>query len=521
MHALDDDSPVRHPELDLLLEVSEELSRGGELKEATGPVLQRLASGMGLLRGAITILNRTSGQIVIADAFGLTPDEMARGRYAVGEGITGRVIASGRPAVVPSVSAEPAFLDRTCARGLNGTGEREDVAFICVPIFNGTEVVGALSIDRLPSPDRGLDEDVRLLTIIASMIARAVQVRQAAHERNLMLERENSRLQNELAQRFRPTNLIGNSSAMNRVLGEISQVAASPTTVLIRGESGVGKELVAQCIHYNSPRATGPFVRVNCGALPEGVVESELFGHERGAFTGAVARRKGRFELADHGTLFLDEIGDLPPATQVKLLRVLQEREFERLGGNDVVHVDVRVIAATHRNLEDLVKLNQFREDLYYRLNVFPIYVPPLRERRTDVLLLADHFVERFAKNAGKPVRRISTPAIDMLTAYHWPGNVRELQNAMERAVLLSDDGVIHGHHLPPTLQTAEASNTPVRGPLRATLESVEREMISEALKSARGNMAEAARTLGISQRIMGLRVRHYRIEPDRFRGAV
>jgi Nif-specific regulatory protein len=437
----------------------------------------------------------------------------------MGEGITGRVIASGRPAVVPSVAAEPAFLDRTCARGLRNAGDAEDVSFICVPIFSGNEVVGALSIDRLPTPDRDLDEDVRLLTIVASMIARAVQVRQAAHERNIALEKENTRLQNELAQRYRPTNLIGNSSAMNRVLAETGQVANSPTTVLIRGESGVGKELVAQCIHYNSPRAAGPFVRVNCGALPEGVVESELFGHERGAFTGAVARRKGRFELADHGTLFLDEIGDLPPATQVKILRVLQEREFERLGGNDVVQVDVRVIAATHRNLEEMVKASQFREDLYYRLSVFPIYVPPLRERRTDILLLADHFVERFAKSAGKPVRRISTPAIDMLTAYHWPGNVRELQNVIERAVLLSDDGVIHGHHLPPTLQTAEASNTPVRGPLRATLESVEREMIAEALKSARGNMAEAARTLGISQRIMGLRVRHYRIDPDRFRG--
>ncbi len=219
-------------------------------------------------------------------------------------------------------------------------------------------------------------------------------------------------------------------------------------------------------------------MRVNCGALPDGVVESELFGHERGAFTGAVARRKGRFELANGGTIFLDEIGDLPLATQVKLLRVLQEKEFERLGGNEVLHVDVRIIAATHRDLEQLVQQGQFREDLFYRLNVFPLYVPPLRDRRTDVLQLADHFVERFAKAANKPVRRISTPAIDMLVAYHWPGNVRELQNVIERAVLLSTDGVIHGHHLPPTLQTAEASHTPMRGKLRTTLDSVEREMI-------------------------------------------
>jgi Nif-specific regulatory protein len=508
------------PELDLLLEVSEQLSQGGELREATGPVLRRLADRLGILRGAVSVLDRRTGEIVIADAFGLTPDEMLRGRYAMGEGITGKVIANRQPAVVPSAATEPDFLDRTRARGLRGSGEPEDVAFICVPIWSNRDVVGALSIDLPPVAGRPLEEDVRLLTIVASMIARAVEARQTAHERHQALERENTRLQSELAQRFRPANLIGNSSAMNRVLVEVGQVAASPTTVLVRGESGVGKELVAQCIHYNSSRANGPFVRVNCGALPEGVVESELFGHERGAFTGAVNRRKGRFELADGGSLFLDEIGDLPLATQVKLLRVLQEREFERLGGNEVVKVDVRVIAATHRDLEALVKTGQFREDLYYRLNVFPIYVPPLRERRTDVLLLADHFVERFAKLSNKPVRRISTPAIDMLTAYHWPGNVRELQNVIERAVLLSNDGVIHGHHLPPTLQTAEASGTTVRGQLRSTLESVERELIAEALKSARGNMAEAARALGITERVMGLRVRHYRMEPERFRGA-
>jgi Nif-specific regulatory protein len=512
---------VPRPDLELLLQISEALSQGGELREATGPVLCRLAENMGVIRGAITVVNRDTGTIVIADALGLTPDEMARGRYAMGEGITGKVIATGQPAVVPSVAAEPEFLHRTLSRGLNTEeGGAEDVSFICVPIFSGKEVIGALSIDRRPTSSASLEEDVRILTIVASMIARAVQVRQVAHEQNEALQRENTRLHNELAQKFRPANIIGNSSAMNRVLIEIAQVAASPTTVLIRGESGVGKELVAQCIHYNSTRADGPFVRVNCGALPEGVVESELFGHERGAFTGANTSRKGRFELAHKGTLFLDEIGDLPPATQVKLLRVLQEREFERLGSNDTLKVDVRVLAATHRNLEELVKAGQFRTDLYYRLNVFPIYVPSLRERPTDILLLADHFVERFAQASNKTVRRISTPAIDMLTVYHWPGNVRELQNVIERAVVLSTDGVIHGHHLPPTLQTAEASDTRVRGPLKATLESIEREMIAEALKSARGNMAEAARTLGISHRIMGLRVRYYQIEPLRFRGA-
>jgi Nif-specific regulatory protein len=259
---------------------------------------------------------------------------------------------------------------------------------------------------------------------------------------------------------------------------------------------------------------------VNCAALPEGVIESELFGHEKGAFTGALSSRKGRFELAQGGTLFLDEIGDLSPAMQIKLLRVLQEREFERVGGTATIKADVRVITATNRTLEELVEKGLFRQDLYYRLNVFPIHIPPLRERKTDILLLADFFAERYSQRNNKNVRRISTPAIDMLMAYHWPGNVRELENCVERAVLLSDNGVIHGHHLPPTLQTAEASGTVQRGTLRSALDGVERELLVEALKSARGNMSAAAGSLGITERIMGLRVRKYRIQARRFRGA-
>jgi Nif-specific regulatory protein len=259
-------------------------------------------------------------------------------------------------------------------------------------------------------------------------------------------------------------------------------------------------------------------VKVNCAALPEGVIESELFGHEKGAFTGAVAARKGRFELAQGGTLFLDEIGDLSAAMQIKLLRVLQEKEFERVGGTATIKADVRLIAATNRELEKLIEKEQFRQDLYYRLNVFPIHIPPLRERRTDILLLADFFAERYSRQNHKNVRRISTPAIDMLMAYHWPGNVRELENCIERAVLLSDDDVIHGHHLPPTLQTAEASGTVPRGTLRVTLERVEKELLVEALKSSRGNMAAAATSLGVTERIMGLRVHKYGIRSKRFR---
>lgn len=312
--------------------------------------------------------------------------------------------------------------------------------------------------------------------------------------------------------------MIGRSKAMEGVNDQIARVAIGETTVLLRGESGVGKELVARAIHEQSARAAGPFVTVNCAALPRDLLESELFGHEKGAFTGAISRHLGRFEQARGGTLFLDELGDLPPSVQVTLLRVLQEREFRRVGGAETVQVDARVIAATHVDLEARIADGGFRADLYYRLNVFPIRVPPLRERTSDILLLADHFIEHYARQSNKRVRRISTPAIDMLLAYHWPGNVRELANCIERAVLITDNEVIHSQHLPPTLQTGEASGTTSQRTLKATLATVERELIIEALKTARGNRAQAARALDITERIMGLRVRRYGIDAERFK---
>jgi len=288
--------------------------------------------------------------------------------------------------------------------------------------------------------------------------------------------------------------------------------------VLIRGESGTGKELIAQAIHYNSPRSKRPFVKVSCGALPETLIESELFGYEKGAFTGAQDRKKGRFELAQGGTLFLDEIGDVHPATQVKLLRVLQEREFERLGGTEPVKVNVRLVTATNKDMEQAIAQGAFREDLFYRLNVFAIFIPPLRERKPDVLLLADHFLERFASEHGKDIRRISTPAIDMLSAYHWPGNVRELQNVVERAVLVCDGHVIHAHHLPPTLQTAEASGTVMSVSLDEAMNAYEKDLLQDSLKSARGNRAKAARLLRTTDRIFNYKVKQLGIDWKRFK---
>jgi Nif-specific regulatory protein len=299
---------------------------------------------------------------------------------------------------------------------------------------------------------------------------------------------------------------------------QVSQVAGTNTTVLIRGESGTGKELIAHAIHYNSLRAKKPFVKVSCAALPDTLIESELFGHERGAFTGAEARKKGRFELAEGGTLFLDEIGDINLNTQIKLLRVLQEREFERLGGTETIKSNVRLLAATNKDLEKAIADGTFREDLYYRLNVFTIFVPPLRERKADLLLLADHFLEKLSHEHHKIIKRISTPAIDMLMSYHWPGNVRELENVLERAVLVCDGQVIHAHHLPPSLQTAESSGTVTRVSLREAVEAYEKDIIQDTLKTTRGNRAKAARLLDTTERVLNYKVRQLAIDYRRFK---
>ncbi|PYR58901.1 MAG: sigma-54-dependent Fis family transcriptional regulator, partial [Acidobacteria bacterium] len=294
---------------------------------------------------------------------------------------------------------------------------------------------------------------VKFLGVVASMIAQAVKIQRLVAEDKQELVAENKHLKQELRERFDVSNIVvGSSGPVRQIYEQVAQVAGTNTTVLIRGESGTGKELIASAIHYNSLRAQKPFVKVSCAALPESLIESELFGYEKGAFTGAEARKKGRFELADGGTLFLDEIGDINQATQVKLLRVLQEREFERVGGTETVKANVRLIAATNKDLEQAMAGGTFREDLYYRLNVFTIFVPPLRERKGDLLLLVDHFLEKLAREHKRKIKRISTPAIDMLASYHWPGNVRELENALERAVLICDGEVIHGHHLPPSL---------------------------------------------------------------------
>ncbi|MHC5061119.1 MAG: sigma 54-interacting transcriptional regulator [Planctomycetota bacterium] len=501
-------------ELATLYTISDILTTGTQQKEMLSEVLDTLDSELGMSRGTITLLAPDGSDIMIETAHNFPRAQSRKVRYRIGEGITGQVMQTGKAMIVPKISEEPLFLNYFGRRDV----EAGEISFICVPILIGKEVIGAISVDLVFDQAEPIEEDMRVLSIVASMIANDVKARREVALRRQEFEDENLRLRHELEDRFRPENIIGNSSAMRDVYRQIHQVAGSDTTVLVRGESGTGKELVAHAIHYSSPRAKGPFIKVNCAALNENLLESELFGHEKGAFTGAIQARRGRLEEANGGTLFLDEIGDFSATTQVKILRVMQERQFERVGSNQTIATNTRIIVATNRNLEQSVDDGTFRQDLYYRINVFPVFLPPLRDRKDDILLLADHFVEEYVKRMNKDVRRISTPAINMMVAYHWPGNVRELENCIERAVLLTTDNVIHGHHLPPTLQTSDASDTAGTGSLEERTSLFERDIIVDALKRSSGNLASAARDLGTTARIIRYKVRSLGIDYRRYR---
>ena len=504
--------------LPTLYKISQILADSEDLEHTLSIILTVMQRRLKILRGAVTLYERGSETIFIHKSFGLSDSEQSRGLYTPGEGITGEVIESGLPIMVPHLSDDARFLDRI---GTHSDGAGMKASFFCVPIVHAKKVLGAISAERIYLNRELLKQDMELIATLGSMIAPAVELYLLENFEKVRLENENRRLHNALKRLYKPGNIIGNSKPMQEIYSLIHKVASTKATVLVLGESGVGKELVASAIHFEGATAEGPFVVFNCAALPESIVESELFGHEKGSFTGAVGMRKGRFELADGGTIFLDEVGELSLPMQAKLLRVLQQKTFERVGGSKSVRVDLRIIAATNRNLPEMIEKGLFREDLFYRLNVFPITIPPLRDRSSDVILLADHFVTKSAEDMGKDVKRISTPALNMLMAYHWPGNVRELENVIERSVILSDDGVIHGYNLPPSLQTSTETGTTFGCGLEAKIQAVEYEMIVEALKTHNGNTTEAAKELGLTRRILGLRLEKHGINyKDYRRGA-
>ncbi len=511
-------------ELSTLYEISKILGSSLDLEQSLTGILRILNSFMGMRKGTILLYDAKTGELSIRLALGMTPEEMARGKYQIGEGILGKVMQHGLPMVIPDIGQEPQFLDRTRSRGDLG---EQPIAFIAVPIKVGGETVGVLSVDRLFAAETSFEEDVRVLTIVASLIGQTVNLHQhVMREREGLLEQTRS-LQQALRTRYRLDNIVGRSKRMREIYDAVEQVSQTRATVLIRGESGTGKELIARAIHYNSPRAAGPFVRVNCAALPQGLLESELFGHEKGAFTGATAAKKGRFELADGGSLFLDEIGDIPMPIQIKLLRVLQERCFERVGGTRTIAVDVRIVAATHQDLEAAIAGGEFREDLYYRLNVVPILLPALRERREDIPLLIEHFLAKYNRENNRKVR-ITGRVLQAMLNYEWPGNVRELENCVERMVIMTRRRLVLPEDLPLPIETvpdereeprSRATIARGRGPTGAPpaigiskLRDLERQQIIRALARAAGVQARAAALLGITPRQLSYRLRKYAI---------
>jgi len=503
--------------LAVLYNIAHLFASGRELEEVMVSLLETLEVQAGMKRGMITILSPENDELAVDVARGLSDEDKRKGKYRPGEGITGKVVATGRPIAIPVLNEEPTFLDRTGARK---NLEISNLSFLCVPIKSGEVAIGALSVDRVAVEDRvTLDGELQFLEAVADLIAQTVEVRRQQYTRIHTLEQENLELRKNLESRGKPDLMIGNSSSMRNVYRQIAQVAPSITTVLIRGETGTGKELVARAIHQKSPCSGGPFIPVNCAALPESLLESELFGHEKGSFTGATSKRIGRFEAADKGTLFLDEIGEMSLSAQSRLLRAIQEKEFQRVGGNDSIHVSVRLICATNRNLEIDVKEGRFREDLYYRINVFTVLLPPLRERGADVLLLSDYFVKKYSQLHYKKIERISTPAIDMLSAYHWPGNVRELENVIERATIVAAGNVLEGHDFPPTIQMKEPI---LQGQRNDSFENMvaayERELIIDALKDTDGNQTEAARLLSTTKRIVQYKIEKLGIDFRRYR---
>lgn len=494
--------------LNALHQVAHILSKRAGQREMLVEILQVLEQNMPMSRMTIMLLSADGSELFVeasADSSAL----LNKG-YQRGEGITGRVLQTAEAAIVPCIADEPLFKNRLYARAEH---DRQDMSFICVPISLGNEVLGTLSSDFPAGDPAELLEVERVLSITASMVANDVRARREALIEREKLEAENRRLRSALAENTRPDGIIGNSRIMCDVYTRIHQVASSDTTVLIRGESGTGKELVASAIHYNSARREKPLVKVNCAQLSESLFESELFGHEQGAFTGAARRRIGLIEEAQGGTLFFDEIGEFSPAIQVKLLRVLQEREYQRVGSNRVLKADVRVVTATNCDLEKAVEKGDFRQDLYYRIFVFPIHLPPLRDRKDDIPSLTDYFIEKYARKMSKPVRRISTTAIQMMSAYHWPGNVRELENCIEYAVLVCREGVIHGQDLPPTLQMPNDAEVGSPGSLKTRIRILEKDAIIDALKHHNGNVTAAAKSLGLTPRMVRYKIQQMGIE--------
>ncbi len=527
----------RAQELLLLSQVMRGVGRSLASNDGENGVLREMLHLMSELLG----LNR--GRIVLADgaktgasargtppgcriqhAYGLTREEIARGCYGPGEGVTGRVLATGQPAIVQDVDNEPAFLFRVVPRSRLPP---ETVAFIGLPIEVNRRTIGVLACHRIRSRHRQLADDVAILQILATLAGQLLQLQQLVAETTRGLEERNAALTQalhsaQLAQALHSAaaryGIVGTSPALLRALSDLERVSSATASVLLLGESGTGKELFARALHLASPRRDAPFIKVNCAAIPEALFESELFGHERGAFTGSHGERAGWFELADGGTIFLDEIGELPLPLQTKLLRTLQEGTVLRLGGKREKKVDVRLVTATHRDLEAEAAQGHFRRDLFYRLYVIPIRLPSLRERPEDIPQLAQHFLSRANQSHQRNVN-LTADALERLQRHAWPGNIRELGNVIERLVLLSDTPVVGAPALDRLLQDAAAGSpghggTAAAAPALPVVRDYARAdshspgQLADALARSGGNRSRAAQSLGFTLRQFSYRCR-------------
>jgi Nif-specific regulatory protein len=509
-------------QLEILSEISQIMSSSLELKSVFDRVMRVLADHLGIEKARLVILDDVSGQLRIEIAHGLPPELQRRGVYAIGEGITGSVFETGQPRVIRDVREEPDYLDRT--GGLKG--REQPYSFYCLPIMSENRPIGVLSADKPFVDEDSLASDFRMLSIVTALISQTVRISWMVHREKEELVDEVAQLRRSMADRYQFSNIIGSSPPMLEVFRTIEQVARTRATVLLSGETGTGKEMIAKAIHYNSDRSDKPFIRVNCGALSGQLLESELFGHVKGAFTGAIRDKIGRFQAAYGGTLFLDEIATLEPPLQVKLLRVLQEREFERVGDHQTLQTDVRIIAAANVDLVEEVKAKRFRDDLYYRLNVVAIALPSLRERREDVPALIDFFLDKYNSENARNLRRISRDMLNLLLRYPWPGNVRELENAIERAVVMSQSEDFTEDLLPLAIRAFAERGRPampadspedltkrvvsqaideitadVDGTIwQRVVAGMERELIQQALEKTGGVKLKAADFLGINR---------------------
>ena len=522
-------------ELGLLTRMGDALGSALDPNSFFEQTMAALAEELGMIRGTLVLLDRASNRLRIAAAHGLAAEERARGEYAIGEGVTGHVVKTGVAEAIPDTREDPRFLDRT---GTRRGDLSPPTAFICVPLTVDDEVVGALSVDRPFAGEATLEKDQRLLSIVASTVSQVLKINRIMQVEKEKILAHDEKLALELRRRYKLDNVIGESQAIRACLAVAATAAKSRSSILIVGETGTGKELIANVVHYNSPRAGGPLVKINCGALPETLLESELFGHVKGAFTGAVRDRKGRVALADGGTLFLDEVAEMSPRLQVKLLRVLQEKEFEPVGSERTMHADVRVVAATAKDLKEEMRKGRFREDLYYRLNVIPIHLPPLRDRREDIPLLVNHFLERFNRENDKNVAKMSRKVLDLLVEYPWPGNVRELENCIERVVVMSPEDTFSTDLLPEEIasyrpkgarrrRTGKAGDAGLRRAVQEFLETrgdlaeargelartVEEAVIRKALESPGASQRELAKRLGLSRVTLRKKLQEYGLE--------